>query len=130
MQDLDLVEFFENANELDANLYRRSGIYPIHGVIAVRNDVLRANPDLAKSIFSAFTRARDNYWSRVKSGAAKGKEDLRYLKLAETVGNPLPYGLEENLPSLEALIRFAHHQKLLARAPSVNDAFFDPRNGP
>ena len=36
---------------------------------------------------------------------AKGKEDLRYLKLAETVGDPLPYGLEENHRSLEALIR-------------------------
>jgi 4,5-dihydroxyphthalate decarboxylase len=125
--DLDLVEFFENAAELDADYYRRTGIYPIHGVIAVRNDVLTANPDLALNIFDAFTRARDNYWSRVKSGTAKGKEDLRYLKLAATVGDPLPYGLEENLPSLEALIRFAHRQKLLAQAPSVDDAFVDPR---
>jgi len=126
--DLDLVEFFDNARELDADLFRRTGIYPIHGVIAVRNDVLEAHPELAKNMFGAFTRARDNYWSRVQSGAAKGKEDLRYLKLADIVGNPLPYGLEENLPSLEALIRFSHRQKLLAHAPAVDDAFFDPRN--
>ena len=78
-------------------------------------------------IFNAFTRARNNYWARVTSGEAKGKEDLRYLKLAETVGDPLPYGLEENYRSLEALIRFAHQQKLIARAPSVKDAFADPR---
>jgi 4,5-dihydroxyphthalate decarboxylase len=126
-EDLDLVEFFENAAERDADYYRRTGIYPIHGVIAVRNDVLKANPDLARNIFVAFARARDNYWLRVESGVAKGKEDLRYLKLARTVGNPLPYGLEENSRSLEALIRFAHHQKLLARAPSIDEAFFDPR---
>lgn len=125
--DLDLVEFFENAKELDADLYRRTRIYPIHGVIAARNDVLEAHPDLASNLFDAFTRARDNYWARVQSGEAKGKEDLRYLKLAEVVGDPLPYGLEENLPSLEALIRFAHRQKLLAQAPSAADAFLDPR---
>lgn len=125
--DLDLVEFFENAAELDADYYRRTRIYPIHGVIAVRNDVLAANPDLALRIFDAFTRARDNYWSRVQSGAANGKEDQRYLKLAKTVGDPLPYGLEENLPSLEALIRFAHRQELLSRAPAVAEAFLDPR---
>jgi 4,5-dihydroxyphthalate decarboxylase len=127
--DLDLVEFFENAHELDADLYRRTGIYPIHGVIAVRNDVLAAHPELASNIFRAFTRARDNYWSRVESGVAKGKEDLRYLKLAAIVGDPLPYGLEENRSSLEALIRFSHRQNLLTRAPAVADAFFDPRNG-
>lgn len=126
---LDLVEFFENAAELDADYFRRTGVYPIHGVIAVRNDVLAAHPELAARLFAAFTRARDNYWARVKSGAAKGKEDLRYLKLAATVGDPLPYGLEENLPSLEALIRFAHRQKLLKHAPPVDEAFPDPRKG-
>ncbi len=126
-EDLDLVEFFEDAAERDADLYRRTRIYPIHGVIAVRNDVLASEPDLAKRIFDAFTRARDNYWSRVTSGLEKSKEDLRYLKLAKVVGDPLPYGLEENLPSLEALIRFAYRQKLLARAPAVTEAFLDPR---
>jgi 4,5-dihydroxyphthalate decarboxylase len=126
-EDLDLVEFFENATELDADLYRRTGIYPIHGVIAVRNDVLEKHPDLAQRMFDAFLRAKDNYWARVKSGAAKGKEDLRYLKLAEVVGDPLPYGLEENVRTLEALIRFAHQQKLIARAPAVDEAFFEPR---
>ncbi len=128
-EDLDLVEFFDDANARDADLFRRTGIYPIHGVIAVRNELLQSRPGLARSIFAAFTRARDNYWSRVKAGVAKGKEDLRYLKLAETVGDPLPYGLEENYRSLEALVRFSHHQKLLAGKPSVSEVFPDPRNG-
>lgn len=126
-EDLDLVEFFDNARERDIDLFRRTGIYPIHGVIAMRNDLLKADPDLAGRIFDAFTRARDNYWSRVTAGEAQGKEDMRYLKLAETVGDPLPYGLEENYPSLEALIRFAHQQKLLKQAPPVGEAFLDPR---
>ncbi len=124
---LDLVEFFDNAAERDADYYRRTKIYPIHGVIALRNDVLRDNPDLAKHIFDAFLTARDNYWARVQSGASASKEDLRYVKQAKVVGHPLPYGLEENLQSLEALIRFAHNQKLLKHAPAVTDAFFDPR---
>lgn len=127
--DLDLVEFFENAHELDADLFRRTGLYPIHGVVAVRNDVLAAHPELARNLFEAFQLARDNYWSRVTSGAARAKEDLRYLKLAQIVGDPLPYGLEDNLRTLEALIRFAHHQRLLTRAPAVDEAFLDPRAG-
>jgi 4,5-dihydroxyphthalate decarboxylase len=125
--DLDLVEFFDDAAERDAAYFHRTGIYPIHGVIAVRDDVLKENPELAGDLFDAFLTARDNYWARVESGASKSKEDLRYLKQAKVVGHPLPYGLEENLPSLEALIRFARNQKLLKTAPRVTDAFFDPR---
>lgn len=125
--DLDLVEFFDNANELDADYYRRSKIYPIHGVIAMRNDVLKQNPDLARNIFDAFLKARDNYWARVESGKSTSKEDQRYQKQAKVVGHPLPYGLEENLQSFEALIRFSRQQKLIHRAPLVSEAFFDPR---
>jgi 4,5-dihydroxyphthalate decarboxylase len=125
--DLDLVEFFEDADERDSDLYRRTGIYPIHGVIAVRNDVLRADSNLARRIFDAFTRARDQYWTRVQSGGSQTKEDLRYLKQARVVGHPLPYGLEENYRSLAALIRFAKDQRLLARAPAIEEAFPDPR---
>ena len=91
--------------------------------------MLAAIPELAPRIFAAFARARDNYWARVQSGAANSKEDQRYLKQAQIVGDPLPYGLEENYRSLEALIQFARRQKLIARAPAVDEAFPDPREG-
>jgi 4,5-dihydroxyphthalate decarboxylase len=125
--DLDLVEFFEDADARDRDYFRRTGIYPIHGVIVLRNDVLAAHPGLGLRIFEAFTRARDNYWARVKAGESKSKEDLRYLKQAQVVGDPLPYGLEENRASLAALIRFAKSQKLITRSPTVEEAFPDPR---
>lgn len=126
-ESLGLVDFFEYAGELEKDWYARTGIYPIHGVIAVRDDVLARYPELAANIFTAFTRARDNYWSRVTSGEANGPEDKRYSKLAEIVGDPLPYGLEENYKSLEALIRFAKDQRLLSHAPAVESVFPDPR---
>lgn len=128
-ESLELVEFFDDVAELEKDWYARTGIYPIHGVIAVRNDVLRNNPDLAMQLFDAFSRARDNYWARVSSGQASSAEDRRYIKLAQIVGDPLPYGLDENYRSLEALIRFARNQNLLNYAPAVVDAFPDPRNG-
>lgn len=126
-ESLQLVEFFDDAESLEKDWYARTRIYPIHGVIAVRNDVLQKYPELAGKLFDAFCLARDNYWSRVLSGESENAEDKRYLKLAEIVGDPLPYGLEENLQSFEALIRFAHSQKLLKHSPAVDHAFPDPR---
>jgi len=124
--DLDLVEFFDDADRLEADWFRRTGIYPLHGVIVVRDAVLQDHPHLAAHLVGAFTRARDNYWTRVTSGAAKDKEDLRYAKLAPLVGHPLPYGLEANRRSFEALIRYAIAQGLIRRPLRVEDAFHEP----
>jgi 4,5-dihydroxyphthalate decarboxylase len=124
--DLDLVEFFEGADGLEADWYRRTGIYPLHGVIVVRDEVLRDHPHLASHLCEAFTRARDNYWARVTSGAAKDKEDMRYVKLAQVVGHPLPYGLEANRRSFEALIRYAVAQGLVRSPLLIEDAFHEP----
>lgn len=123
----DWVDLVDDAAAREKDWFMRTHIYPLHGVIAVRNDVLRANPGLASDLFDAFTRAKQRYWSRVSSGASAEAEDLRYRKLAELVGDPLPYGLEENLATFEALVRFAHRQGLIRKAPPVHSLFPDPR---
>jgi len=125
-----LVELVEDAAAREAEWFRRTGIYPLHGVIAVRNDVIRDHPEIGRLLFDAFARAKRNYWSRVESGAAAGKEDERYRKLARVVGDPLPYGLEENRATFEALVRYARGQRLIATAPRIEAVFPDPRTTP
>lgn len=125
--EADCVEVIDDAPARELDWFRRTGIYPLHGVIAVRNDVLRQYPDVAVRLFEAFGEAKQNYLSRIASGVAKGAEDGRYKKLAEAVGDPLPYGLAENRRTLEALVRFAADQGLIAKAPPVEHLFPDPR---
>lgn len=127
--DLDeqLVELVDDASLREAAWFARTGIYPLHGVIVVRNDVLRANPELPMALFEAFTMAKDNYLARIRSGEADSAEDKRYARLATLVGDPLPYGLEENRASFEALVRYAHTQGLIAAKPSLDVVFPDPR---
>jgi 4,5-dihydroxyphthalate decarboxylase len=126
-EDLDLVDFFQDVEDLERDWYKKTGIYPLHGIIAVHNRVLTADPTLARRIYDAFVRARDNYWKRVLTGEARRKDDLRYAELAKIVGDPLPYGLEENRPAFDALIRYARTQKLIKAAPTSAQVFFDPR---
>jgi 4,5-dihydroxyphthalate decarboxylase len=123
----ELTELIPDAAAQEQEWFRKTGIYPLHGVIAVRNDVLREYPDLGNRLFTAFTQAKQNYLSRVDSGAAHSDEDARYRKLAQLVGDPLPYGLEENRKSFDALVRFAAHQGLIDRAPPIEQLFPDPR---
>jgi 4,5-dihydroxyphthalate decarboxylase len=122
-----LVELISDAGEREPDWYRRTGIYPLHGVIVVRNELLQRYPGLAAALFEAFVEAKDNYLGRVRSGEAAGPEDKRYLRLSELVGDPLPYGMEANAASFNALVRYAHQQRLIPALPSIESIVHDPR---
>jgi 4,5-dihydroxyphthalate decarboxylase len=124
---VELVDVVEDAAAREADFFRRTGVYPIHGVIAVRNSVLAEHPDLPLKLFEAFSAAKANYWSRVQAGEATGPDDLRYLKLAKLVGDPLPYGLDENRTSFDALVSYAHRLGLISGTPPIETLFPDPR---
>jgi 4,5-dihydroxyphthalate decarboxylase len=123
----ELVEIVADADDRERDWFERTGIYPLHGMIVVRNEVLERHPDLATALFDAFTQAKSNYLERVRRGEAAGAEDLRYRDLAQWVGDPLPYGLEENAKSLEALVRYAHRQRLIPHDVPLQTVFRDPR---
>jgi 4,5-dihydroxyphthalate decarboxylase len=123
----ELVELVSDAKEREAEWFKRTGIYPLHGVIVVKNEVLDRYPDLALKLFHAFVQAKENYLARVRAGTDAGPEDKRYLRLAALVGDPLPYGLEENIKSFDALLRYAHAQGLIPVKPALDTLVFDPR---
>ena len=49
----DYPDLFPNAAELEAAWYARTGIYPMHGTIVVKDSVLAEHPWVAKSLFDA-----------------------------------------------------------------------------
>jgi 4,5-dihydroxyphthalate decarboxylase len=116
-------DLFENPAPLEAEWFRKTGIYPIHGVIAVRKDVLAGDPALGQRLFDAFVAAKKAYWDQVVSGVADEAEDRRYRKLADLVGDPLPYGFEANRASLEALVLYAQQQGFAAKDMAASDLF-------
>lgn len=124
---VELVDVVPDAAAKEAEFFRRTGVYPLHGVIAVRNSALEARHDLARDLFAAFAAAKAAYLARVERGAAAAPEDERYRELASLVGDPLPYGLEENRVTFEALVRYAQRLGLITRAPAIELLFPDPR---
>jgi 4,5-dihydroxyphthalate decarboxylase len=123
----EIVELIDDAAACERDWYERTGIYPLHGVIVVRNEVLTRHPGLPAALFDAFIEAKQHYLERVRSGAAAGPEDRRYLRLSELVGDPLPYGLEENAATFDALVRYAFRQHLIPTMPAIETIVHDPR---
>jgi len=119
-------ELFPNADELGAQWYERTGIYPMHSTLVIKDEILKANPGLAQNIFNAFLESKQIYVDRLRSGATSGKNDARYIKQMQVVGDdPLPYGLEVNRRSIETLALYAHQQGLTPRKLSVDDLFLN-----
>ena len=120
-------ELIANAPEVEAQWFRRTGIYPIHGLVVVKTAVLAQHPFVAKSLFDAFLKAKDAYVARLTAGEGNGPDDLKYRSLTEVVGDPLPYGLKENMPSIEAMLTYGLQQGLIPKRMPMADVFADPQ---
>lgn len=110
---------FGTPEPLEADWYRRTGIYPIHAVITLREDVVREHPGLPSNLYRAFCAAKE-------LGSADRSALVKELAAGSAIPadeDPIPYGIEPNSRSLEALARYAAEQQLLASPPAVESMF-------
>ena len=127
---VQMTEVVDNAAAVEQRWFERTGIYPIHGVIVVKNEVLRRIPGLARGLYDAFVASKQAYLARLDNVTEPTGDDKRYRRLRNFVGDPLPYGLVENEASLQALIRYAHTQGLVGKTVRAANVFVDPRTAP
>jgi 4,5-dihydroxyphthalate decarboxylase len=119
-------ELIPDVANVEADWYRRTGIYPIHGTIVVKEEVLRKHPFVARSLFDAFTAAKRPCLERLGAGQGSAPEDLRYRSFAPLMSDPLPYGMTANKASIEALVTYAVQQELIPKRPALDAVFADP----
>jgi 4,5-dihydroxyphthalate decarboxylase len=127
--EADYPDLFADADELEADWYRRTGIYPMHGTIVVRDAVLQQHPWVARSLFRAFSQAKQEWLARLDAGACDNASDKKYVALRKVVGHdPLPYGLQPNLATISALEDTAFKQRLTPRRMRLDELFVDPND--
>jgi 4,5-dihydroxyphthalate decarboxylase len=119
-------ELIADAANVEAGWYRRTGIYPIHGTIVVKTDVLEKNPAIGRALYDAFTKAKNAHVERLKSGQGDTETDKRYRSFIPLMGDPMPYGMKANRASIDALMTYALQQKLIPERMPLEQAFFDP----
>lgn len=125
--EADYPDLLPNATELEADSYRRTGVYPMHGTIVVKDEILDAHPWVAKSLFEAFDRAKREWLEKLSAKGPQNATEKKYVKLMDIVGpDPLPYGIEENRATIEALEKTAFDQGLTPKRMSIDDLFVDP----
>jgi 4,5-dihydroxyphthalate decarboxylase len=123
-----IARLFPNYYEVEQDYYRRTGIFPIMHTVVVRDDIYRAHPWVARSIYRAFCEARDI--------AIDGLYDTDALRLSlpwlinhieetwRVLGkNFWAYGLEPNRPALEAIGQYVYEQGLSPRVVGADELF-------
>jgi len=118
-------ELIPDSAQVEADWFRRTGIYPIHGLIVVKDEHIHKHPWLARALMTAFTAAKKPYLEGLKLGRGDSVEDKRYRGFFALMSDPLPYGMAANRPSIEALVTYALQQGLIPTRPPLDQVFVD-----
>lgn len=118
-------ELIADVEKVEADWFRRSGIYPIHGLIVVKDEHIKCHPWLARSLMNAFVETKKPYLEELKRGQGDSPEDKRYRNFLSQMSDPLPYGIAANRPSIEALVTYSLQQELIPSRPQLDRVFVD-----
>lgn len=124
ISEVDYPEVIPDAPEAEAEWFRRTGVYPIHGVVVVKDEVLERNPWLPEAMLKAFEASKAPQLKRLRRGKPEDKTESRYVRDMELVGDdPLPFGMEASALAIDMLIQFAFQQQLIPSQPSREEIF-------
>jgi 4,5-dihydroxyphthalate decarboxylase len=124
----EIARLFPDYDRVEAAYYRKTRIHPIMHLVAIRRDVYEVHPFIAASLYRAFCDAKALALQHMRFSGA-----LRYMLpwLMASVdqiddvfgGDPWPYGVEANRPTLEALVTYLADQSIIAAPMPLEDLF-------
>ncbi len=125
VQSPDVKPLIPNAGEAGLQALRQRGLYPINHTVVIRNELLAANPDLAPDVFDALAQAKRIYLQHLTNGqvdTASGTDQV-FSQVMAITGDPLPYGIEPNRRTLEAIVQYCIEQRILPGAVAIEELF-------
>ena len=126
--DAEVKRLFQDYRADEEAWYRKTGIFPIMHVIAMKRAVYEQNPWVAMNLFKAFEEAKARSLRRL-SDVTASHAPLPWLvdyvaRTQELFGaDPWPYGIEPNRRTLEAFLGFAAEQGVCHRKLTPEELF-------
>jgi 4,5-dihydroxyphthalate decarboxylase len=124
----DIVRLFPNYREEEKAYYKKTKIFPIMHLLAMRRDVYEAHPFMASSLFDAMCESKERARLRMRDLGT-----LNYMlpwmtadidELDEVFdSDPWPYGIEPNRPTLEAAMKYLTEQGIIKSPMPIEDMF-------
>jgi 4,5-dihydroxyphthalate decarboxylase len=119
---------FENSPKVEAEYFKKTGIFPIMHSVALRQDVWEKHPWIARSLFKAFVRAKEDAYARLRDPSPY-KISLAWFRgpvedQQQILGDdPWPYGLQKNRHVVETLATYLYEQGLADKKLGAEELF-------
>lgn len=119
---------FPNFKEVEMDYFKRTGIFPIMHLVAMRRDFYEKHKWAATNLYNALDESKELARKRMEFTGA-----LRYMlpwlpaeldEIRETFGGDCwPYGVEENRKTLEALVQYLEEQSMIEKSMPIDELF-------
>ncbi|MCC6887678.1 MAG: ABC transporter substrate-binding protein [Hyphomicrobiales bacterium] len=124
----NIRRLFPNYREEEKNYCKRTRIFPIMHLLAMRRDIYEEHPFIASSLFDAMSESKERARKRMRDLGT-----LNYMLPWMTAdldeidevfgGDAWPYGIEPNRPTLEALMTYLADQAIIKEPMPIEDMF-------
>jgi 4,5-dihydroxyphthalate decarboxylase len=121
-------QLFPDTRAAEQDYFKKTGLFPIMHVVAIRTDAIEADPGLPKAVFEMYDQAKQRAYADLETTtslkvtlpwATQEFEDTRKL-----MGTDFwRYGLEANRKELELVMRYTHEQGLVKERRKFEELF-------
>jgi len=124
----DVVRLYPDYLEMEKEYYRRTKVWPIMHIIAMKKQILDQHPWAARNLFNAFQESKRRSLERLLDPAIS-RYPVPWLptyarQMQEIFGDDLfPYGIEENRPTWEQMALYTHQQGIAHRRFAPEEIF-------
>jgi 4,5-dihydroxyphthalate decarboxylase len=124
----NVVRLFPNYREVERDYFRRTGIFPIMHLVAMRRDTHERYPFAATSLYSALVRSHERATMLLRSSGSLrcmlpwSKDEIDDMDDVFG-GDAWPSGIEANRKTLEALVTYMHEQFLIPAPIPIEELF-------
>ena len=123
-----IARLYPDYREPEEAYFRKTGVFPIMHVVALRRDVFERDPWVAMNLLKAFEEAKRRSLARLADVTAShaplpwiGDYVARTRRMFGE--DPWPYGVEPNRRTLEAFLGFAFEQGVCHRRLALEELF-------
>jgi len=124
----DVVRLFPDYVEMEEAYYRRTGVWPIMHIIAMKKAIVEAHPWVARNLYNAFLESKRRALDRILDPAVS-RYPVPWLtayarRMRDLFGQDLfPYGIDENRPTWTQMALYTHQQGIAHRLLTPEEMF-------
>lgn len=124
----DVVRLFPDYVEMEEAYYRRTHVWPIMHIIAMKKAIVEAHPWAARNLYNAFLESKRRALDRILDPAVS-RYPVPWLtayarRMRELFGQDLfPYGIDENRPTWMQMALYTHQQGIAHRLLTPEEMF-------